>query len=367
MNTARHCVLFLLATLPLHAQQPGADSLPRPTVSSDRITVTYLDGRATTVEVLELRGSSVRVRSQIYGGSVVHLARLDQFEPMSRYRLTLAAGQPTSFEQHFAIAKAAGGWRLLPQTAMHLRSALVAAQEAENAAELQEQVRDWAATWLETIVQESIAAGDLREAERRLEILCSRLADKCSEERVEQLAVEIDALRAKQEAARSQQRQQRLQERERNEIEGRMQPIMAQVEAGDRSMREAMRHARRTVQTTRLAGAAMDAYRAAWVEAQVLLKRYPDHEALAAELAALAISLQERSVKAALHAATAQTMQSNFRSALNWVDRALEIDPENAESKELQRTILVASAAAGGWGWGWGWGGMPFQDPARLR
>jgi len=64
-----------------------------------------------------------------------------------------------------------------------------------------------------------------------------------------------------------------------------------------------------------------------------------------------------------LHAANAQTMQSDFRSAMQWVDRALEIDPENAESKELQRTILVASAAAGGWGWGW----MPFRDPARLR
>lgn len=363
MNIARHCVLFLLAGLPLRAQTPAVEPASTPAVAPSRITVTYLDGRATQVEVLELRDNSVRLRSRLYGGSVVHLARLDQFEPMSRYRLLLAAGQPSTYEEHFAVAKATGGWRLLQQTAMHLRSALAAVPEGENAAELQDQVRSWAATWLEGIVQESIAAGDLREAERRLEILCSRLADRCSEERMEELAAQVDGLRQQQESARAQQRQQRLQERERAEIEGRLQPLMAQVEAGDRRMREAMRNARRTVQTTRLAGAALDAYRSAWADAQVLLKRHPDHEALAAELASLAISLQERSVKAALHAANAQTMQSDFRSAMQWVDRALEIDPENGDAKELQRTILVASAAAGGWGWGW----LPLREPARLR
>lgn len=357
-------VLAFFCLLPtVYAQT--AESAPSAALpgQAERIQVTYLDGRTTRVEVLELREHKVRLRSHLYGASVVHWAEFDQFEPASRYSLLLAAGRPRSAAEHFAVAKRAGAWRLLDLTAAHLRSALAAAAGEADAAALQDQVHAWAAAWLEEIVTESIAAGRLREAERRLEILCSRLSERCSEDRLEELAGQVDALRERQEAERQQQRQARLQERTKVDIQARMKPILAQIEAGDRRMREALRNSRRTAQTTRLAGSALDAYRAAWAEAQKLQKAHPDHDELAAELGALAVAIEERSVKASLHAANAMTMQSDFRQAMDWVERALEIDPDNADAKELRHTILIASAAAGGFGWGF----LPVRESGRAR
>lgn len=352
---------FLLVALALPAQESAA-AAPSPMASTPpRLTVGYVDGRVTQVELLELRDGKVRVRSFLYGGSMVHVTKLDQFEPLSRYRMVVALSPPATFAEHFAMAKLAGEWRLLDQTAQHLRSALATLGDEAEAKAQQDEVRSWAAAWLETIVGESLAAGNVREAERRLGILCSRLADRCSEERIEELARQVDTVRTQQEEERSRARLARLQERDRADLSGRLKPIQALVETGDRRMRDAMRHARRTVQTTRLAGSAIDAYRAAWEEAQQLARRFPGQEDLVAELGDLAIALQERSVKAALHVANSLTFQSDFRGAMNWVDRALEFDPDHGEAKELRRTILVASAAAGGWGW------MNSPDSARLR
>ncbi len=342
---------------------PPAVARPADRPPAERIPVAYLDGRTTWVEVLEGRPDAVRLRSHVLGGSVVHWADLDQFEPHSRYYLLLTAAPPSTFAEHFALAKRTGEWRLLGPTANHLRNALAAAEDEAEPGPLQEQVRAYAAYWLEQIVTESITAGRLLEAERRLEVLCSRLATHCSEDRIEDFAKKIDELRASQEEARQRERQQKLQERARAAIEARMKPIRAQIDVGDRRLREALRNSLRTAQTTRLAGTAIDAYRAAWADAQKLQKAHPDDEDLARELAALAVAIEERSVRASLHAANAMTLQSDFRQALRWVDRALEIDPDNADAKELRNTILLANAAAGGFGWGW----IPVREPGARR
>jgi len=108
------------------------------------------------------------------------------------------------------------------------------------------------------------------------------------------------------------------------------------------------------VKSARLAQAAIDAYRAAWSSVQALAERAPNDAALAEEAAEIGENAQERIVRAALHAANALTVQSDYRSALKWTEEVLAIEPEHREALDMRRTIQIAAAAAGNvWGWGW--------------
>jgi hypothetical protein len=352
MNTIRACVWSLVLAASSYGQESPA-AAPAPLPAPARILVGFTDGRTAVVSLVERTGESFRLRSKLFDGHVEFVASLDDFTPGSRYRLLLADRQPSTHAEHLELAKRVASWRLIEPTAHHLREAIASAS-GEDAATQQAAVRTWAIDWIESIVRESLTAGDIAEADRRLEMMCSRLADGCAEERVEQLASDIDAARTARESARAKQRQQRLAEQARVEIERRMQPIMRRIETGDARMREAMRNSRRTVQTTKLAEQAVEQWRAAWDAARQLQSRFPDDAALATEIAALGEDLRARSVRASLHAANALTIQSDFRSALEWVDRVAAIDPDNADVREMRRTIQFASAAAGGWGWGWG-------------
>lgn len=352
MNTIRACVWSLVLAGSCFGQEAPA-AAPAAVPAPPRILVGFTDGRTAVVSLVERTGDSFRLRSKLFEGHVEFVASIDEFTPGSRYRLLLADRQPSTHTEHLELAKRVAAWRLIEPTAHHLREAIASAA-GPDAASQQAEVRTWAIDWIESIVRESLAAGDIAEADRRLEMMCSRLADGCAEERVEQLAVDIDAARTAREAARAKQRQQRLAEQVRAEIDRRMQPIQRRIETGDARMREAMRNSRRTVQTTRLAEQAVEQWRAAWNAARELQNRFPDDAALATEVAALGEELRARSVRASLHAANALTIQSDFRSALEWVDRVVTIDPDNADARELRRTIQFASAAAGGWGWGWG-------------
>jgi tetratricopeptide (TPR) repeat protein len=354
MNTIRACVWAVV----LAASSVGQDSTAAPpgaAAAPPRILVGFADGRMGVVSLLDRTGDNFRLRSNLFDGYVEFVASIDDFTPGSRYRLSLAHRQPTTHAEHLALAERTAAWRLIEPTAHHLREAIAQASGPE-AASLQAEVRNWAIDWIESIVRESLAAGDVAEAGRRLGMMCSRLADGCAEDRIERLAGEIDAARSARDSARAKQRQQRLAEQARAEIERRMQPIQRRIETGDARMREALRNSRRTVQTTRLAEQALEQWRAAWDAARQLQSRFPDDAALATEIAALGEDLRERSVRASLHAANALTIQSDFRSAIEWVDRVVDLDPDNADARELRRTIQFASAAAGGWGWGMGWG-----------
>jgi len=74
----------------------------------------------------------------------------------------------------------------------------------------------------------------------------------------------------------------------------------------------------------------------------------------------------DNGIRAALHAANMLTVQSDFKGAMEWANKILAFDPDNAEAKEMVRTIQVAAAAAGDtWGWGWSTPGGPAPEPKK--
>jgi tetratricopeptide (TPR) repeat protein len=349
-------LLLLLSAVVLLPQDPKTVSLA------------YKDGEAVTAQVLAVEGDYVRLKVLVLGGQMQVKRKLEDFTTASVFVIEREAKNPEGFDAHFQMAKRAAELGLVPQAGRECRAAVESIKGKPEEAAKTKEVRTWAADALEKLLREALTGGRVQDAEHYLKLISTRLPECRTEEQLEELATAVDSLKDKDIAKKETARQSKLAANARTEIDRRLKPIKKQVEDGDKKQREAVRKSRYTVESANLCDKAIDLYRKAWKELEALVAKYPDDGDLATEVASLGAHLHDNAIRAALHAANMLTVQSDYKGAMEWANKILAYDPDNAEAKEMVRTIQVAQAAAAGeWGWGWrtagGSGGLPQPDP----
>jgi hypothetical protein len=344
-------VLALLTLIP-QGQQPKT------------ISVEYASGRTSRIQVIELKGEKVHFKVVVMGGSMELTRKLSDFKPASAFAIEVEGAGPNSFDDHFRLAKKAGRLRLLVPAGSQARAAVRCAGSDKAKVTF---VRAWAAGALEEMLKESVAAGDLNDANHYLKLLTTRLADQRSEEQLDSYASLVGGLKLKVREKRLAGRQAKLDAKAKEAIQRRLKPIYANIEKGDKTQRQALAKSRNTSQSARLSESAIKSYKAAWKAAESLGKKNKGDAELGAELESIADRLHSNAIDAALHAANMLTVQSDYKGALEWTSKILAFDPGNAEAKAMVRTIQIASAAASSqWGWGWGRSAQP-RRPQQQR
>jgi len=328
-------------------------------------------GETINAQLLDCAGEKVKLKVFVMGGSMTVTNQLDDFEPASVFALELQAKKPKTYEDHFAMAKRAAQLHLLPQAGAQCRAAIKAAEGAADLPQKRTALRAWAADAIEQAIREAIAANNLPMARNALKLLTTRLADQRSEEQIDAVTKTVEALTDQQEAIKAQKQQARLDEKARASIEQRMKPIQKDMQQGDKYLGDAIRKSRSTAASAKLCDQAIDAYKRSYKALQDLVAKYPDDGDLSGSASSLVAHMHDQAIRAGLHAANMLTVQSDFKGAMEWAQRILAFEPENAEAKEMVRTIQMASAEASG-DWDWRWmtvGGdrpMPQDDP-RTR
>jgi hypothetical protein len=333
----------------------GATDLPQ---EPEAMTVAFTDGRTERVQVLGLDGDTARLKLFMFGGEMQVKRRLADLAPESRFRVELEATKPQSFEDHFKMAKKAADLGLLSSAGTEARAAVETLEGKPDAAAKTAEVRSWAAGAIEAMLTNAIAADDIQRAEHLVKILATRLADQRSEEQLAAWADKIDAMRTGRVAKKDAERRAKMDQKQKDDIEKRLKPIYAKIEAGDKAQRDAVAKSRNTSQSAQLAERAIDSYRAAWKDAQSLLEKYSDDQQLVQEVEGIGRRLHDDAIRAALHAANVLTVQSDYKGALDWTTRILKLDPSNDEAKQMQRVIQLSQAASWGWGWAPAAGGL---------
>jgi len=351
MNVAILLPSLLLSLALLVAQDPNKKLYLRKT-----------DGEVVSGSLIALDGDMVKLKVSVLGGSMDVEHDLGEFQPASAWRLELAADPPKNFEGHFSMARKAADAGLLKQAGNEARAALKTVEGKPDFAARQSEVRSWAATALEKMIATSVAAGDLKEARHRLKLLTTRLADQRSEEQLHAVAKTVEALALSQKQQKDEQRQMKMDQRTRDRINSRLEPIEKEVAKADRYYGEAVRKSNQTVASSNLCDKAIRSYRRAWQSLESLLKRYPDDKQLASQSTAMGRHMHDQAIRAALHAANMLTVQSDYKGAMDWAQRILAFEPDNAEAKQMVRTIQLASAAASS-NWGWNWATPGAVDP----
>jgi tetratricopeptide (TPR) repeat protein len=333
------------------------------------LSLIYQNGEHCNAQVLALDGDAVKLKLLVVGGHMQVKRRLADFTPASAFLIQMEAAQPTGFDQHFAMAKRAAELGLVPQAGKEARAAIESVTDANEAEAKRGEVRRWAADALENLLRQAIGDGRTKEAQHYLKLLSTRLPDLRTEDQLQVLgdmvAALVDQDRRKVQSAR----QAKLDAKVRQEIERKLKPIEKHIADGDKSYAEAVRKSSKTVASARLCDQAVDHYRTAFKSLQALLEKFPEDEELARDAETMVGHLHDNAIRAALHAANMLTVQSDYKGAMEWANRILAFEPDNAEAKEMVRTIQIAAAAASNdWRWGWGMpvvGGGPAVDPRR--
>lgn len=333
---------------------------------SRTVSLTYQDGERINAQVLELKGDDVRLRVFVLGGHMQIRRKLADFQPGSVFVIEREASHAEGFDGHFALARRAAELGLVAQAGQEARLAIDSIADPAEAAAKRSEVRGWAAGALETMVETAVKDGRLKDAQHCLKLLSTRLPDMRTEDQLATLADKVEALETRDREGKEAARQARLDAKVREEIDRKLKPIQRRIEEGDKSQREAVRKSRSTVASRTLVEKAIDQYRAAWKSLQELVEKHPDDAELARAAESMGKHLHDNAIRAALHAANVLTVQSDYKSAMDWANRVLAFDPDNAEAKEMVRTIQIAQAAASSqWGWGWHVVGGPDQRPGR--
>jgi tetratricopeptide (TPR) repeat protein len=257
---------------------------------------------------------------------------------------------------------------LLPQAGAQCRAAIKAAEGAADLQQKRAALRAWAADALEQAIKEAVSANNLVMAKNALKLLTTRLADQRSEEQIDAVTKTVEELGEKQDAIKAQKQQARLDQKARESIDQRMKPIQKDMQQGDKYLGDAIRKSRSTAASAKLCDQAVDSYKRSYKALQDLVAKFPDDGDLSTSASSLVAHMHDQAIRAGLHAANMLTVQSDFKGAMEWAQRILAFEPENAEAKEMVKTIQMASAEASG-DWDWRWmtvGGdrpMPQDDP----
>jgi tetratricopeptide (TPR) repeat protein len=341
-------LLLLLSLLLIPFQEPRT------------LTYNYKNGDSVNAQVIELKGEDVKLKVFVLGGSMQVTRKLAEFTPASIFMIEMEGKHPQGFDACFAMAKRAAELGLLPQAGAQARAAVECAKDTPQAAAKRTEVRAWAADTLESKLKEAVGDGRLADAQHCLKLLSTRLSDQRTEEQIDALEAIVEGLEAKDREKREGARQAKLDAKTRTDIDQKLKPIAKKVDDGDKSLREAVSKSRNTSSSAKLAEKAIDSYKGAWNSLQGLVEKYPDDAELARSAESMGKRIHDNGIRAALHAANVLTVQSDYKGAMDWANRVIAFDPDNAEAKEMVRTIQISEAAAGNqWGWRWNVPGGP--------
>ena len=363
------CLLASFVTL---GQDPRPASSVRGAVPSSKlVSLERIDGESVVAEVLRLDGDRVRLRMPVLGGHIEASRPLADFTPAARHRIELAVNPPAGFDGHFAAARRAAELGQLGDAALQARAAAKALANDPDAAAKQAELRTWGADAVEGMIRTAIEGGDLGRARRALSILSSRLSDQRTDEQLDAIADAVEAAEAEREQQRRAARQEREAAAARSETHERLDAIAEHVAKGTKAYREAIRK-RSTTAATKLCEEAIGHFRVANTRLREFLAARTDgaagepgttpeqiaqadlEDAISERAMALARTLHDGAIAAALHAATMLGVQSDYRGALEWTNRVLAFDPGNPDAKALQRTLTIAAAdSADDMRWGW--------------
>lgn len=315
-----------------------------------RMEVVLRDGTRQTVSVLGLEEDRVRMRGTVAGTPVIFVARLDELEPLSSYAILRTAQPPRGYDDHMAMAAKTAAWDLVAPTVQHLEAAVRAAAAEPGAAYRIARTRAFAVAWRETIVRAALADGDLELATGRLGVLTVELTDAFADERLDSLTALVDAARAERGGARATATAATAALGESARIDRTLAPLRADLDRAERRLEQARLAANRTVEAARHAAAAQRMLAAVERRLARIEQRLPEGAARESAVAGLRARVREGLLQALLQEASARTFQSDFRGAIQLVERALAIDGQHAEALSLRHTILIANAVSGpGW------------------
>lgn len=318
------------------------------------VALAYKNGETVHAQLVELNGEDVKLKVFVMGGSMTVRRKLAEFQPSSAFVLELEAKPPKGFDEHFAMAKRAMELGLVPQAGIQARAAVESVKDPAQQELKRTEVRKWAADALEKMLQEAVSAGRLSDAQHYLKIISTRLSDQRTEEQLDALAASVEGLAASQGEKAMGERQAKLDAQTREKIANALKPIQKQIDAGDKSRREAVSKSRTTVASTRLVEKALDSYQAAWKALLALVEKYQDDAELSRAAEKMGEHIHDHAIQSALHAANMLCIQSDYKGAMEWTSRVLAFDPNNAEAKRMVQTIQIASAASSHrWGWDW--------------
>jgi tetratricopeptide (TPR) repeat protein len=338
---------LLLAGLAGQTTQPATQPATRPEITSFMLR----NRQALHGRLLGLDGHQATIELAILDGTAVVRRKLEEFTPETQFRILATANPPKTFADHLQLAQKALALGILPQAAEHAGRARALADQ-DGTGQQRKQLDAWSANTLETLFRRSLEAGDVDEARRYLRLLATRVPEERTEA---QMNAMFDALAKADLERRTVARSQaaaREASAQRAEQDRLWAPIEKRVAEADVLVNEGLRNSRRTVQATRSFERAIALYRAAWRDAQGLLEQSRDPQ-LHEDAARLGQRIRDSAVQAALHAGNALTVQGDYRSALEWANQALAMDPGNGDAKQLIHTIQIAQAAGSRWGWGW--------------
>lgn len=330
---------------------------PTPTT----LGLVYHDGQSVDAQVLKLEGDSVRLKVVVLGGSMQVVRKLSDFTPMSVFAIEMAANPPKDFDSHFSMAKRAGELRLIGPAGEQCKAALATIQDPAAKAAKRTEMRAWAADSLEKMLNEACAEERLQDAQHCLQLLTTRLSDTRSEQQHAAYAASVQALEEKLTAKRESSQQTKVDAKARDQINTKLTKVQKDVADGDNLLQQAIASSRQTVKSTKLCEQAIESYKSAAKALQALSEQNASDSDFARTAATLGQRIHDHGIRAALHAANNLTTQSDFKGAMDWTNRVLAYDPNNAEAKAMVATIQNAQAVASGdWDWRWNVPGRGF-------
>ena len=305
-----------------------------------------------TGRLLGVEGDKALIKVSIMDGSATIRRRLADFTPESEFRIRMQATPPKSFEDHMKMAQTAIELGIPPQAGELAGRARKLAEADESGAQ-KKRLDAWAATTLETLFTEAIRQGDVVGARHYLKLLATRVPEERSEDQLGKMFDDLATAEMKRRTAARTEAAPTEAAAGRAETDQLWEPVLKRVKQADKLVREGLRNSRRTVQATRSYEQAIEHYRAAWGEVQAILKEHGNDATVQEDAAHLGERIRDSGVQAALHAGNALAVQGDYRSALEWANKVLSIDPANRDAKSLIHTIQIAQTQ--GWGWGSGW------------
>ena len=274
-----------------------------------------------------------------------------------------------SSDLHFKMAKRAGELRLLGPAGEQCKAALETVKDPAAKAAKRTELRAWAADSLEKMLQECCAEERLQDAQHCLQLLTTRLSDTRTEQQHAAYAASVQALEEKIAAKREAAQPPKVADaKAREQIQGKLAKIQKDVADGDSLLQQAIASSRQTVKSTKFCEQAIESYKSAAKALQALSEQNANDSDFARVAAPIGQRIHDHGIRAALHAANNLTTQSDFKGAMDWTNRVLAYDPNNAEAKAMVATIQNAQAVASGdWDWRWNVPGRGFGGNGDRR
>ena len=331
------CLSFACLSL-LTAQEPESRSF---LLKSQEV----LAGR-----VLRLDGATVVMHVDFLGGSATVRRSLADFAPASVFEIQLAAAPPKAFAEHLQMAAQAVQLGLLPQAGRQAELARSWAKQ-DASGEQQKTLDAWVAATLSNLFDKAIENGELADARHWFRLAVTRVPDSLASDEVQRMLDGLAGLAAK--GRRNAVALPAGPTAEELAAEKLFAPVLKHVQQGDVAVAAGLRDSRHTVKATHSYELALARYKTAGTELQHLLAAHADDAFVQAEAAQLVQRVKDGAMQAALHAGHALVVQGDYRTAYEWANKALLLEPGNSEARALRNTVEMAQAAGSAWGlWG---------------